>query len=284
MSEEKYGSPTFQFDHQDQPGTSLGIARPHIAIQRPNFEIEDAGLAEQIRKTLQKLTPRTGRLLLVSLVIVPVAFWLAFRGCVVLTTSRANTLLFEIQQLRPNESTFEDAMRVARQYPGSTTLSYSPCSKEDCDVLITVGLGWAWFVPFTHALGLERVGIRAMWMTASVDVLGGRVIGKSVELWTEASWGTPSGEWLIARTEITNYPGEKRTFYVTEPHISTAGGGRMLVAQVAANAPKYEIEKAFDFRLACTSTLKGCSELSDLLPAAWDQYLASRPHSRKDAR
>jgi len=235
----------------------------------------------------RKLKHRAGILFLLFMVVLPVVAWLALRLCMIITTSHGNALLLEFKQLRPHESTFEDVMRVVRHYPGLASVQDSPCSASYCEVRVGTGRGWAGMVPVVHALDLERAGIRASWFTASVQVLDNRVVRKKFEVWTEATWGTPHGLWLIARSELTDYFDEADVhqwqraglqghpgFYVTEPHLSTAGGGRMLIAKVAENATDGEIERAFDFRLSCTSALKGCSELRDLLPGAWENYVA----------
>jgi hypothetical protein len=45
---------------------------------------------------------------------------------------------------------------------------------------------------------------------------------------------------------------------------------------VTADATPSEIERAFDFRLACLAKLTGCGELQDLHPSAWEDYQADR--------
>lgn len=213
---------------------------------------------------------------------------------------RAGALLLKVKQLRPRESTFEDAMRLAHEYAGDVDYQGGPCSSKNCSFTISLGSGWSASPPFGYKLGILRaVGIKVSWFAGSVQVRDGPVIGKGFIVLTEARWGAPFGQWLAVTTELTDhfsridFPEGQRlgleehpNRYVRKPHLTTTGDGEILVAAVTPDATSTDIDRAFDFRLSCISSLFGCSELRDLLPTVWEDYVATKmsPHENEDDR
>jgi hypothetical protein len=218
----------------------------------------------------------------------------------VITVWRANALLHRIKQLKPRQSTYEDALRLARDYGSNADFRGQPCSSKDCSFGIWVGNDWPDHRGLVETDFLWSLGIRVSTFGGWVNVHEGRVIGTGFSVHTEARRGAPFGQWLAIRSELTDhfhewFNGELlggRLFgleehpnhYVVNPHLSTNGGGHALDAYVTSDATARQIERAFDYRLSCVSSLAGCSDLGDLLPTAWEDHLATEAasHSPKD--
>jgi hypothetical protein len=236
----------------------------------------------------RKLASRAGKLILLLLLAIPLATWCTLRVSMAIAVWRASALLLRVKQLRARESTFEDAMRLAHEYVSHVDYWGEPCSSTHCSFTISLGYGWTWPPSLIYGTDiLRKVGIRVSRFDGSVQVRDGHVIRTVFEVWTEAKRGAPFGQWLVVTTELTDhfpqsdyYRGRRLgledhpNHYVTKPHLSTSGRGEILVAAVTPDATSTEIERAFDFRLSCTSSLVGCSELGDLLPTAWEDYVA----------
>lgn len=236
----------------------------------------------------RKLAGRAGKIILLSLLAIPLATWCALRVSMAIDVWRANTLLLKVKQLRARESTFEDAMRLAHEYAGHVDYRGEQCSSKNCSFVISLGSGWSALPPFGYKMDVLRaVGIRVSWFGGSVQVRDGYVIGKGFDVWIEAKRGAPYGQWLAVTAQLTDhfrwcdyFSGRIRgleehpNYYVVHPHLSTSGGGQALGAEVTPDATPREIERAFDFRLSCVSSLVGCSEVGELLPTAWEDYVA----------
>ena len=210
---------------------------------------------------------------------------------------RANVLLSKVRQLRARESTFEDAMRLAHKYTNDVGYGDEPCSSTNCIFTISLGYGWTEPPPFIYDMNVVRaVGVRASRFAASVRVRDGRVIGTGFVVWTEAKRNAPFGQWLVVVTELRDHLlGLERGFYygrqlgleehphhyVVKPHLTAPGWGEILVDTVTPDASSTDIERAFDFHLLCISSLAGCSGLGDLLPTAWQDYVALEMSSRQ---
>jgi hypothetical protein len=236
----------------------------------------------------QKLASRVGKLILLLLLAIPLATWCTLRISMAITVWRANALLLKVKQLRARDSTFEDAMRLAHEYVGHVDYDGKPCSSANCSFNIFLGYGWTELPPFICGRDILRtVGIRGFGSGGSVQVRDGHVIGTGFQVLTEARRGAPFGQWLEVRTKLTDHfhmtdyndgrllgLEEHPNHYVRKPHLTTGGGGEALRAAVTPDATSTEIERAFDFRLSCISSLVGCSGLGDLLPKAWEDYVA----------
>lgn len=237
----------------------------------------------------RRLASRAGRRILLSLLALPVAAWCTLRVSMAIDVWRGNSLLLRVKQLRARESTFDDAMRLALEYAGHVDYGGEPCSPRNCSFTISLGYVWTGLQALISETDLLwAAGIRVSMFGASVQVRDGHVIGKGFTVWTEARRGLPSGQWLVTTTELTDhFPRadyhygrlrgleEHPNHHVAKPHLTTSGGGQVLEVEVTPDATAREIERAFDFRLSCISSLVGCSGLGDLLPAAWEDYVAS---------
>jgi hypothetical protein len=249
----------------------------------------------RFRFIYRKLAGRAGKLILLSLLAIPLATWCALRVSMAIAVWRGNTLLLKVKQLRARESTYEDAMRLAHEYGSDVDFRGEQCSSKNCSFDISLGPGWSASPPFGYEMDFMRgVCIRVSWFAGSVQVRDGFVIGKGFEAWIEAKRSAPFGQWLLVSTKLTDrFPRcdysygrirgleEHPNYYVVHPHLTTGGGGQALRAEVTPDATPREIERAFDFRLSCVSSLVGCSEVGDLLPTAWEDYIALEKSCRR---
>ena len=135
---------------------------------------------------------------------------------------------------------------------------------------------------------LRFVGIRAYGVEGAVGVRNGRVIGTEFGVTTEATPGSVGGQWIAAVAKISDrfsrsdYSRGHRLVLddhpnreVIHPHFTTTGGGQIILSEVTADANAVEKDRAFDFRFSCISGLRGCSELRELAPSAWENSTAS---------
>ena len=235
------------------------------------------------------------KIVLVSLLAIPLVAWGALRLSMVITVWRANALLLRIKQLKPRQSTYEDALRLAHDYGSHAAFPGEPCSSRNCSFAISLGYGWPAVENLLEADFLRAADIRVFIFGGSVTIRKGRVAGTGFGVWTEAKRGVPFGQWLEVRTELTDHFShwfngnffDGRRFgleehpnrYVVKPHLTTNGGGQALDAYVTSDATAQEIDRAFDYRLSCISSLAGCSEVSDLLPTAWQDNVATEAAS-----
>ena len=238
-----------------------------------------------IRFTFRALTSRVGKIVLVVCIALPLGAWCMLRLSMKIATRRANTLLVRIKQLKPRESTYEDAMRLARDYSGHVGfLNDEPCSPKACHLYVL--LGYSLFEPpprISRINLLRAIGIGVSRFIGVVQVRDGYVTGTEFSAETEANKDTPFGGWLVADTSLTDHFGVEADFVSgrqlgleEHPNRYTEKSGEYLMARVTPDATAREIERAFDFRLSCTSTLAGCSELGDLLPTACEDYIAAK--------
>jgi hypothetical protein len=62
---------------------------------------------------------------------------------------------------------------------------------------------------------------------------------------------------------------------VIKPHLTTNGSGQALNAAVTPDATLTEQERTYEFHLSCLSSLAGCSDLEEIAPLSWEDYLAN---------
>jgi len=251
----------------------------------------------RFRFIYRKLAGRAGKLILLFLLAIPLATWCTLRASMVIAVWRANTLLLKVKQLRARQSTFEDAMRLAHEYGSDVGFGAEQCSSKNCRFVIYLESGWSASHPFGYEMDfLRAVGIRVSRFAGSVEVRDGYVIGKGFNVFIEAKKDAPFGQWLEVRTKLTDHFPTRNYYYadrafgleehpsydVVHPRLTTNGGGQALRAEVTPDATPREIERAFDFRLSCVSSLVGCSEVGDLLPTAWEDHIALENSSRQN--
>jgi hypothetical protein len=127
-------------------------------------------------------------------------------------------------------------------------------------------------------------------VAGSVSVRNGRIMETGFFVDAEAKRGTVGGQWLVAEGKVSDRFSSTTNYYfghqegldehpnrkVGRPNLTTEGGGQAIVSEVTADANGIERERAFDFRLSCISSLIGCSELVQLAPSAWEDWMAGQ--------
>jgi hypothetical protein len=218
--------------------------------------------------------------------------WIALRANLWFGVRQVDRLLSEIKSLRVRESTFQDAKQIAGRYGGMVEYHGEPCSAETCSFAIWLGLGWE--EPRLVRERLRFFGIRTYRAAGSVTVRHGRVVETGFMIDTEAKLGTSEGQWLAATTIVSDriqrsdyYSGYQRGLdehpnrQVIHPFFTTLGGGQIIDSEITADATEREKTRAFDFRLSCIFSLKGCSQLRELAPSAWeDLQIQARENER----
>src|ERR1039458_6556777 len=84
------------------------------------------------RFVFRALTSRGGKIVLVSLLAIPLVALGALRLSIVITVCRATALLHRIKQLKPRQSTYEDALHTAQEFGSKANVGETPCSSKDC--------------------------------------------------------------------------------------------------------------------------------------------------------
>jgi hypothetical protein len=246
-----------------------------------------------LRFIVRKLTSRTVKIILFTLLVVPPVAWLALRVSLMVKVRQAEALLSQVKSLRIRKSTFQDAQQLAEQYPGKVEYRGGLCTLEKCTYVIFLGPSWDQ-QPGSIASALRLVGIRTYRVDGSVQVRNGRIMEVAFDVDTEAKLGAAGGQWIAASAKVSDhfsrsdyYSGRDRGLnehpnrQVRHPHFTTSGGGQIILSEVTADANATETERAFDIRLSCISSLQGCSDLRDLAPSAWEDLMAATAEQEK---
>ena len=242
---------------------------------------------------VRKMTSRTVKLILLLLLVVPSLIWLALRASLMVKVRQAETLLSQVKALRVRESSFHDAQQLASRYPGKVDYQDEPCTFEKCTYAIFLGPSWDQ-QPNSIESVLRFVGIRTYRVDGSVRVRNGRIMELAFDVDTEAKLGAAGGQWIAASAKVSDhfsrsdyYTGRDRGLdehpnrQVRHPHFTTSGGGQIILSEVTADANARERARAFDIRLSCISSLRGCSDLRDLAPSAWEDLITGTEKQRK---
>ncbi len=240
-----------------------------------------------LRFIYRKLTSRAGIFVLLFLLVTPVAIWIALRISQAIEVKRVEILLNRIKGLRVRETTFQETQQLAKEYPGHMRYSEGNCDAEECEFSIYFGYELVDRFDFINGV-LRSVGVRQFVVGASVKVRNGLLVKKGFSILAETRIASPCGQWLaISGTTEDRFPHsdyyygrylgleEHPNHQVIKPHLTTNGGGQALNAAVTPDATLTEQERTYDFRLPCLSSLGGCSELEEIAPSAWEDYLSN---------
>jgi len=202
----------------------------------------------------------------------------------VITGHRAERLLSEVKELKLGESTASDAQQLVDRYGGSKQQGNdSICSGGDCLFFevrvsnkITESLlraGWfigrttgVWWNPCDDLLPMRAMGV-------GIHVKGGRITRIGIGLDTRRK----DGFLLEGRTEFV--PSLPEVFEPLRPgyspgrfHMTTPGGGAGVIARITPRASCEDRGRAFDLNLQCISSIRGCTELREIMPSVWRDY------------
>ena len=156
---------------------------------------------------------------------------------------------------------------------------------EKCIYTISLGSRWSASQRDFIREALRFVGIRPYMVDASIQVRDGRITEAGYLVDTEATPIAVGEQSLVASASVSDhfrsdyYDGYARGLdkhpnrQVRHPHLSTTGGGQIIVSEVTADATAIERELAFDFSLSCISSFRGCAELRELAPSAWEDLM-----------
>ncbi len=197
---------------------------------------------------------------------------------------RAENLLAELKHLDPRQSTYEEAMRLAHKYSSHVQYLGESRSPKNCRLGILLGRGWGERRPLLARI--ERaVGIRVSNFYGVVELRDNRVVGKSFDVWTKPRSRASVGQWLTVGAGLADNFAQvdfrEGLAVGLETHsnhfvrVTPTTRGHLMIAGVTPDATAPEIERTFDFRLSCASSLAGCADVGEILPAAWEDHLAS---------
>ena len=199
----------------------------------------------------------------------------------VITRRRAERLLSEVKALKLGESTASDAQQLVDRYGGWTQQENdSICSGSDCLFFaipvsnrITESLLRArWLIGHITCVWLNPCCDLLQWraMGVGIHAEGGKITQIEISLETRRN----DGFLLVGRLELVPSLQE-----VSEPlrpgyspgrfHITTPGGGAGVSAMVTPRASCEDRGRAFDLNLQCISSIRGCTELREIMPYVW---------------
>jgi hypothetical protein len=240
------------------------------------------------RLIYRKLTSRVGMFVFLSILVIPIGTWIVLWTSQAIAVHRVETLLNRIKKLGVREATFQDAKQLAEEYPKNTQYGEGTCDPARCDYTIYLVNGLANHFDFMHEV-LRFVGIRQFGVGGSVEVRNGQVVKKGFGISAETRTGSPGGQWLdVTATTEEHFPHsdyyygrrlgleEHPNHQVIKPHLTTGGGGQAMNSAITPEATAAEDVRAYDFRLSCLSSLRGCSELKEIAPSSWEDYLANQ--------
>lgn len=159
--------------------------------------------------------------------------------------------------------------------------------------------------PLLHSLAtrfaLGRLGLRPWMVRARFGFHDGRSNG-GLSMWVGAPRGAlidvdndhPVWYWLDASTSFSPSGLEEEKalhradrdpsvashsdFLIYKPCLTTYGGGEVLNTLLSNDPARATREMAFDRNLSCLTAFESCTELCELAPRAWAQFVADGAH------
>jgi hypothetical protein len=207
-----------------------------------------------------------------------------FDGSLVLTRHKAEKLLRDVQAMKLGESTLDDVKRLHKEYGGfSQKEDDSVCSGDDCffygipiyDWALEKALALRWRVLHASAVWHNPCCDLALWraFAVGISVKAGRVIRIEVDLYSRGSDGFIRAGRVLVVPQIPDGPEPLRSGYRVYPfHITTPGGGTGIAATLTPGASARDRLRAFQINLRCVTTLRGCRELDEIMPAVWEDH------------
>jgi disulfide bond formation protein DsbB len=227
----------------------------------------------------------------VALLIVIVISWLALYGTSLYHRRKAARLLNELQALSPSTSA-ADISNLLHRYRWQPN---QECTPKSCMYMAVVeNLG-----PFRildRSTLWDYLGLRPWAVSASITTNNGKF--SSAEYWVEVGLGRGylhhvgflgraiwagvgadaivSDSYLGMRQTTNRERGviDTKDYMVTKPCWDTYGGGELLSVATSSTPTQAAREFAFDVNLSCTTAFKPCTELCQLRPAAWKEFIA----------
>jgi hypothetical protein len=249
-------------------------------MSRPNQDAQ--ALNRVIRKGL--------RVLLLLLAFIAASF-VGVKILIMVKVRKLHHMLVELQSLKPGISSFDDAIRIGKEYGADKPAEWAPCTREKC----TVAMGVTWcnpgWIPTNHIDNrlFNRLGIHFWTADGWIEVEQNRVIlyGASVGVegpdlehrWHEATWETSREIPLVNPSDEKEFrknydPKHDRSpeflvDWTDSPHGDRA---EWLYAHTSTRATDAQHHAAQDFDLKCLTRFGDCSSVCDLLPGAARYY------------
>lgn len=231
------------------------------------------------------------RLGLVFFILV-VLSWITLYGTSVYHRRKAARLLSELEALSPSTSA-ADTSNLLNRYRGEPNQECTPKSCTYYLVIENTGplriLTWS---TLWGDIGLRPWGVFAtltntanIYSRADLFVYVGRRRDSEFErfegmtTWSSAgASSTLSDHYLdvLRKIEQTRGVTNESELRVVKP--CWTGGGEMLEVWTTSNPMRNSRHMAFDINFACTTAFKPCTELCQLMPSAWKQFIAEGAH------
>jgi hypothetical protein len=189
-----------------------------------------------------------------------------------------------VQALKLGESTLENVKRLHEEYGGfSQKENDSVCGGDDCffygisiyDRGLDKVLALRWRIMHARPIWRNLFSNRGPWRAFGVglSVKRGRVIRIEVELYSTSSDGFIREGLVQVVPQIPDGPEPLRSGYrVYRFHMTTPGGGTGIGAAITPGASERDRQRAFQINLRCITTLRGCRELHEIMPAVWEDH------------
>src|ERR1035441_125362 len=208
--------------------------------------------------------------------------FMAVAGCYLLLlcanyyyASRAAYLLQRIRTLPLDNSSVAELRHWGAEH-GFRYEEARDCADQPCIHMVSPNNRWMWLLfksPSLVKIG-ERLGLRP-WITAGdLEIDKGQVVGKIYAVGFYRGRDYPeiealaSDERKLGVTACAYYPLKRHPGYAFG-NASNVRSFRVLVSDPASAENR---QNAFQFNLKCLTGWHKCSQFSELMPAAWNDY------------
>lgn len=224
---------------------------------------------------------RKWRLLVISPLVAVLGFYLFLIGANYYYAKRAAYLLERIRALKIDNSSVEELRRLGSahglRYDGYADTQTDKCVNIACLDMVSPSNQWMWFFLKSPTLAKveKRAGLRPWFAVGDLEIKNGQVVGKIYGLQFYEDDTNPEIEataWHEQKLDLdpcAYYPLKRHPGYGFR-NASNERSFRVLVDDLASAENR---ERAFQFNLSCLTDWNKCDQFSQLMPAAWADYL-----------